>query len=65
MIRLISPLLFRKHEIMGYQHAVESMGEFSLSIKELAVWLNSILSTVWCMRSGGLEPRISISVGAT
>jgi len=51
--------------MMGYQLAVESMGEFSPSIKESAVWLNSILSTVWRVGSGGLEPLLSSSVGAT
>lgn len=45
---------------MGYQLAVESMGA-----KESAVWLNSILSAVWRVGSGGLEPRISSSLRTT
>lgn len=50
---------------MGYQLAVESMGENSPSIKESAFWLNSVLSTAWRVGSGGLEPRISLSIRET
>lgn len=45
---------------MGYQLAAESTGA-----KESAVWLNSILSIVWRVGSGGLEPRISSSLRTT
>jgi Ca2+-dependent lipid-binding protein len=48
--------------MMGYQLAIESMSEFPPSIKESAFWLNSVLSTVWRVGSGGLEPRISSSI---
>ena len=51
--------------MMGYQLAVESIGEFSPSIKESAFWLNSVLCTAWRVGSGGLEPRISSSIRET
>ncbi|KAL3811172.1 hypothetical protein ACHAXA_002736 [Cyclostephanos tholiformis] len=57
-----SSVVQRKSEMMGYQLAIESMSEFPPSIKESAFWLNSVLSTVWRVGSGGLEPRISSSI---
>lgn len=57
-----SSVIQRQSEIMGYKLAVESMGEISPSIKESAVWLNSILSTAWRVGSGGLETRVSSSL---
>jgi Ca2+-dependent lipid-binding protein len=44
---------------------VQSIGQSSLSIKESAVWLNAILSKLWRVGSGGIEPLLSSSASAS
>ena len=51
--------------MLGYKLAVESMDEFSPSIIESAVWLNSIIHAAWRVESGGLEKRLSSSLRTT
>ena len=55
----------RQSEIMGYKLAVESIDASSSSIKESAVWLNSIIRTAWRVESGGLEKLVSSTLRTT
>ena len=55
----------RQSEIMGFKLAVESIDASSPSIKESAVWLNSIIHTAWQVELGGLEKLVSSTLRAT
>ena len=50
----------RRAELAGYQMAIESR----ISKIESAVWLNTIISKLWRIDSGGLEPLLSTSAGS-
>jgi Ca2+-dependent lipid-binding protein len=50
----------RRAELAGYQMAIESR----ISKIESAVWLNTIISKLWRVNSGGLEPLLSTSASS-
>ena len=50
-------LYYRRSELGGYKRAVES----TLSLNETAFWLNTIITRLWIIDSGGLEPLLSSS----
>ena len=50
-------LYYRRSELSGYKRAVES----TLSLDETAFWLNTIITRLWIIDSGGLEPVLSSS----
>ena len=50
-------LYYRRSELGGYKRAVES----TLSLNETAFWLNTIITRLWVIESGGLEPPLSLS----
>eukprot|EP00984_Skeletonema_dohrnii_P018714 scaffold8790_cov126-Skeletonema_dohrnii-CCMP3373.AAC.7 len=56
----------RKSALLGYQDAIESIGQSHVSYLESSMWLNTILHSVWRVNDnttsdsfGGLEPYLS------
>jgi hypothetical protein len=60
-----SAVIERKARLAGYRDAVESVGS-SLGNERLesAFWLNSVISRIWRVGVGGLEPLLASAVGS-
>ena len=56
---------YRKSDLLGYQMAIQSIGNSSPNIIESAVWLNTILFKLWQIESGGLEPILSAAASSS